>query len=1640
MSQTRNNLDALQRRMVVKNASSSSPQSSSAQSTTNKHTRFKPAKSNPLSSGPSSTRKTAPVTALPSFSTPGFGRTKPVSSHAAPLHSVPSADFIDISSSADSPPTSPSRYRSKRTSTDAAFPPPPVSPKRQKTFNTSNKENMFKAELKGKGKERYAPSPVAASGGQAQPTASHNEVSGITVTVRHHDHADLDSMSDDQIRTMYKSNYERVERVRRDRLDYNLDINKEQDIFVLEATIQLIDDRMSAIQSVIAARKNPHSVHSDASASTSCSSTRTVVDDTTQSSFIPERDASTGPCPDRTVEKSKYFFEAPAAQDRYVPVAPDDTEVEQEEVQTVETDDEKLWDSLHDRWSAIADDAPVPARASASTPAPSAPQSFTAPAFAPALLQSQPGPSSLAASDAFPVSDLSSNPCHGEVMEILKRDFHLRSFRKNQLEAILATLAGRDVFCGRTQGVTFVVSPLIALMMDQSQELQDKGVDVEMFTGEMSPEDRNRMRLRLTDRGPKPRIVYVTPEKLDANNIMKSLLAKLYRENQLARFVIDEAHLVTTWGRDFRESYAQLASLRREYPNVPIMALTASATPAVQSDVVNQLGLKDPVFLTQSFNRANLRYTVLGKPNNLTKAIIQYIKSNHSGHSGVIYCNGRDKCERVAAELVNQNIKARHFHAKMAETDKKLILKEWKDGRTDVIVGTIAFGMGINHASVRFVIHYDCPSSLIGYYQETGRAGRDGQPADCILYYSWSDCQSLLNRIRENEDLKTEDKERQVMDVREVIQFSLNDVDCRRVLLLSHFEEKFDPHQCEDTCDNCASTVPVVEQDVTGAAINLIKLIQEVETSRSKITRTQAIDVFRGSTKKDLMTKNLNRFRSYGAGKDVPQAQTERIFDHLASLQVFGSFQESNNGGYPVTYAGLGPMHRDFLYNGGTLLMKFRVQSKSVRKPSSRAAPRLKRKGPHQDLPEDPIDLYVDNEDDPNVTACYEDLKALRSEITNTEHLDSEEDVLTDGTLQTLSFTLPSDHPGFMKALDGPDADDAKAKWTIYGRQFLPICIKHHMRRPAAENSSNLSTAHPPPAQFRSEDLHQRFGYQAGASSKPLSTFVQLSSVYTGMGNLISRIALGLRLLSELEADYRAVEARLKRSPGLPVPNPTTSFWTIPPAHIATHRPDALPAYADVVIIGSGITGTSVARTLFEYDGRDLVDRQVDDAEKASMGQGGLSVVMLEARETCSGATGRNGGHINPPLFHDFSELKSRYGLDTARRIIRFRLAHLPELIRVAEEEGARTESQIREVESLDVYYRTDTFEEGVKALNAWKEDMPEESREVYALEGEEARQKFGLAPQTVGCIVTPAGAVHPYRFVTAVLSNLLKRHPTNFHLSTQTPCTRIDAPVIPEIHYTVHTPRGPIRARHVVHATNGWTPHLLAPLRMKVLPIRGLMSAQRPGQSLSASSTHHGARSHIFYDGPMGYDYLTQLPNGEHELMFGGGAAQGGKLIMADVGNADDSGYNMGIASHVAGALPEYFGADHWGAEGTPAEEDGVRWNSGRVKALWTGVLGISVDGLPWVGCVPDKVSGRTAPVSRDEGPSNVLPGEWIAAGYSGEGMVNAWMCGRALGCMLLGPEAEAAAHLGEWFPDAMRVTEKRWRKASLEDFARKL
>lgn len=298
-----------------------------------------------------------------------------------------------------------------------------------------------------------------------------------------------------------------------------------------------------------------------------------------------------------------------------------------------------------------------------------------------------------------------------------------------------------------------------------------------------------------------------------------------------------------------------------------------------------------------------------------------------------------------------------------------------------------------------------------------------------------------------------------------------------------------------------------------------------------------------------------------------------------------------------------------------------------------------------------------------------------------------------------------------------------------------------------------------------------------------------------------------------------------------------------------------------------------------------------------------------------------------------------------------------------------------------------------------------------------------------------------------------------SFFVATHTPCESIQAPSAAQPYYTLTTPNGQITSSHVVHATNAWTSHLLPPLREKIIPLRGTMSAQRPGKSIGPY-TLNGYRSYVF-NSSGGYDYLTQLPTGEHELMYGGGVAQNiGSGIMDDFACADDSKFSLLTAAHVTGNLPLMFGLETWGPESEPAsvddgqdQDNDVKWAEGRTKAFWSGILAVSADSTPWVGRLPVRLSGRPEPppTSKPNPSRSSLdydcekvageahtsrPGEWIAAGYSGEGMPQAWLSAKALAYMLLDRESE----IQRWFPDNFRVTEERWKKADVVDMIIKL
>ncbi|CAE6433586.1 unnamed protein product [Rhizoctonia solani] len=524
-----------------------------------------------------------------------------------------------------------------------------------------------------------------------------------------------------------------------------------------------------------------------------------------------------------------------------------------------------------------------------------------------------------------------------EIMAKLKSVFGLESFRTNQAPAVDATMSGQDVFVlmptgggkslcyqlpavcttGRTRGVTFVVSPLKSLMIDQVRQLKSKGVDVIMFSSDQSAKAAREARNRLVTRGAKPSLVYVTPERLEMSGDMRKTLDNLMRNGELARFVIDEAHCVSTWGRDFREAYQGLGFLRQSYPGIPIMALTATANAKVRQDVITKLGITNCVELVQSFNRPNLHYEVRKKGKGVVTDIATYIRAHHHEQSGVIYCLSRAKCEDVARELREKGgISARHYHAAMATSDKSETQAAWISGECSVIVATIAFGMGIDKPDVRFVIHHQIPMSLSGYYQETGRAGRDGKPAQCVLYYNYADKNSMERMIeqggKDGKPLSYEEQQRQKDDIRQVIQYCQNTTDCRRSQVLAYFSEQFDPLRCLKTCDNCVNhSEGMKSEDMTEVAQMALELVQSVANSRP--TMNQAIDAFRGSKSKVLRDKGWDRSPMFGKGLEYSRETVERLFQHLVAADALREELYQNKAGYSNSFMVLGDCAEDYM-------------------------------------------------------------------------------------------------------------------------------------------------------------------------------------------------------------------------------------------------------------------------------------------------------------------------------------------------------------------------------------------------------------------------------------------------------------------------------------------------------------------------------------------------------------------------------------------------------------------------------------------------------------------------------------------------------------------------------------------------------
>ncbi|EMD41036.1 hypothetical protein CERSUDRAFT_149672 [Gelatoporia subvermispora B] len=488
---------------------------------------------------------------------------------------------------------------------------------------------------------------------------------------------------------------------------------------------------------------------------------------------------------------------------------------------------------------------------------------------------------------------------------------------------------------GRTRGVTVVVEPLISLIDDQVQALREKNISVESLHSEVL-ENAHGILHRLCDTSRQPRLLYVTPETI-RTNAMKTILGHLDRQRALARFVVDEAHCISEWGRDFRQAYQALCVLRETFPAVPIMALTGTASKRVSEDIVTCLGIPGCVRLRQSFNRPNLNYAVVRQERDSIHKIAESIQEKYSGETGIIYCRSRSECEKVAKTLTERyNISTEAYHARVPQLAKRDVLQAWQNGSCQVVAATTAFGMGIDKPDVRFVIHNCVPRSLEGYYQETGRAGRDGKPSDCILYYRYRDGESLFAAVRNKEGLSTEGKRAAQEGIRQVVEYCQNVTDCRRCQLLTYFEEIFDSRDCNGHCDNCRDSRSIISEDVTEVTRSILLVISR---KVFRITTSQLVDTIKGSMRASLTKKSFQRLPIHGLCKNWNERR-QRLIELMIAKQLLTIYSITNAKNWPQTYLQIGPKAVDFILTGSRLTLDSRETVAQ-----DRGAQRLRRTG-----------------------------------------------------------------------------------------------------------------------------------------------------------------------------------------------------------------------------------------------------------------------------------------------------------------------------------------------------------------------------------------------------------------------------------------------------------------------------------------------------------------------------------------------------------------------------------------------------------------------------------------------------------------------------------------------------------------------
>lgn len=602
------------------------------------------------------------------------------------------------------------------------------------------------------------------------------------------------------------------------------------------------------------------------------------------------------------------------------------------------------------------------------------------------------------------------------MLQTLKTYFGYDSFRPLQEEIIRHILDGNDALVlmptggGKSicyqlpallrEGTAVVVSPLISLMKDQVEALCANGISACALNS--SNDETENAALRRACMEGRLKLLYISPEKLlaEANYLL--------RDMHISLFAIDEAHCISQWGHDFRPEYAQMGILHQQFPHVPIIALTATADKITREDIIRQLHLNHPRTFISSFDRPNLSLTVKRgyQQKEKSKTILDFI-ARHPGESGIIYCMSRSKTESVAQMLQKQGIRTAVYHAGLSPSLRDEAQDDFINDRVQVVCATIAFGMGIDKSNVRWVIHYNLPKSIESFYQEIGRAGRDGLPSDTLLFYSLADLILLTKFATESGQQNINLEKLQRMQ-----QYAESDI-CRRRILLSYFGEIAD-HDCGN-CDVCKN--PPERFDGT---VIVQKALSAIVRTDQQIGTGVLVDILRGNMSPEVVGKGYQQLKTFAAGRDVPARDWH---DYLLQMLQLGYFEiaYNENNHLKITSAG-----SDVLFGRATarLVVIRREEANETKRGRKRKAT-----VPAQELP-----LGLPNTEN---EALFEALRKLRKRLADEEALPAYI-VLSDKVLHLLSTSRPTNLEEF-----GNISGIGEHKKKKYGKEFINLIRKY---------------------------------------------------------------------------------------------------------------------------------------------------------------------------------------------------------------------------------------------------------------------------------------------------------------------------------------------------------------------------------------------------------------------------------------------------------------------------------------------------------------------------------------------------------------------------------------------------------------------